>query len=392
MLASVVSSCATGNGVNQLVDRVDPAVVTTVAALPAVCIVGPLPPPSGGMANQARQLSSLLKAEGVPVEFVQTNAPCRPAWIGSIPMVRAVFRLCPYLVRLWLATGRADVVHVFANSGWAWHLFASPALAVAQLRGVPAIVNYRGGLADSFFATAPRWVLRMLRGAALRVTPSTYLQRVFGKFGLAAEVIPNIVDLSRFAFAPHRDHGAAPRIVVTRNLEKIYDIPLAIRVFRRVREAFPGASLVIAGTGPEREALQSMVKDLAIDDAVRFTGRVDSADMPALYAGADCMLNPSSVDNMPNSILEAFACGVPVVSTDAGGIPDMAQHGVSALLSPVGDEKAMTEHLLRVLREPDLADSLRHAGLAEARKYDWPQVKQQWLAAYRRVARHEVAS
>ncbi len=373
-----------------MVANVDQAATTAIGALPAVCIVGPLPPPSGGMANQARQLASLLKAEGVPVDFVQTNAPCRPAWIGSIPMVRAVFRLCPYLVKLWLAAGRADVLHVFANSGWAWHLFASPALAVAQLRRVPAIVNYRGGLADSFFATAPRWVLRMLGGAALRVTPSTYLQRVFGKFGLAAEVIPNVVDLSRFAFAPERDHGAAPCIVVTRNLEKIYDIPMAIRVFRRVREAFPGASLVIAGSGPEREALQAMVQDLALQDAVRFTGRVDSADMPALYAGADCMLNPSSVDNMPNSILEAFACGVPVVSTDAGGIPDMAQHGVSALLSPVGDEKAMAENLLRVLQQPDLARALRKAALAEARKYDWPQVKQQWLAAYGSVARRKV--
>ncbi len=344
------------------------------------------------MANQARQLASLLKSEGVPVDFVQTNAPCRPGWLESIPVARAVFRLFPYLVRLWLATGRADVVHVFANSGWAWHLFASPALAVARLRGVPAIINYRGGLADTFFATAPRWVLRMLGGAAMRVTPSAYLQRVFAKFGLAAEVIPNVVDLSRFSFVPQRDYGGAPCIVVTRNLEEIYDIPMAIRVFGRVREAFPGASLVIAGSGPELGTLQALVSDLALSGAVRFTGRVDSADMPALYARADCMLNPSRVDNMPNSILEAFACGVPVVSTDAGGIPDMAQHGVSALLSPVGDEPAMAENLLRVLREPALARVLREAGLAEARKFDWPQVKQQWLAAYRSAARREVVS
>jgi len=329
----------------------------------------------------------VLKGEGVPVEVVQTNAPCRPAWVESIPVVRAVFRFFPYLVRLWFAAGRADVVHVFANSGWAWHLFASPALALALLRQVPAIVNYRGGLADSFFASAPRWVLRLLGSAALRVTPSAYLQRVFGKFGLTAEVIPNVVDLSRFAFAPQRDFGDAPCIVVTRNLEQIYDIPMAIRVFGRVRHSFPGARLVIAGSGPELEALQSMVKDLAMDDAVRFTGRVDTADMPSLYAGADCMLNPSRVDNMPNSILEAFACGVPVVSTDAGGIPDMAQHGVSALLSAVGDESAMAENLLRVLQQPGLANSVRQAGLAEASKYDWPQVKQQWLAAYRRVGR-----
>lgn len=347
-----------------------------------VCIVGPLPPPSGGMANQAKQLARLLTEEGVPIAFVQTNAACRPAWVESVPIVRAFFRLVPYLSRLWTVAGRTDVMHVFANSGWAWHLFASPALAIARLRRVPAIVNYRGGHADTFFATTPRWVLGMLARAALRVTPSAYLQRVFAKYHLDAVVIPNVIDLSRFTFKPGKDFGAAPCLVVTRNLEQIYAIPLAIRVFVRVRESFPLASLVIAGSGPERSNLQAQVDRLAVAQAVRFTGRVDSADMPALYAGADCMLNPSTVDNMPNSILEAFACGVPVISTDAGGIPDMAQHGVSAMLSAVGDEDAMTANVLRVLQQAELADRLRHAGLGEARKYDWSEVKQQWLDAY----------
>jgi len=338
------------------------------------------------MANQAKQLARLLTDEGVPIEFVQTNAACRPVWVESIPIVRAFFRLLPYLRRLWLVAGRTDVMHIFANSGWAWHLFASPALAIARLRRVPAIVNYRGGHAETFFAAAPRWVLGMLARAALRVTPSAYLKRVFAKYHLDAVVIPNVIDLSRFTFMPGKDFGAAPCLVVTRNLEQIYDIPTAIRVFGRVRESFPQASLVIAGSGPERNALQAQVERLRLADAVRFTGRVDSADMPALYAGADCMLNPSTVDNMPNSILEAFACGVPVVSTNAGGIPDMAQHGVSAMLSAVGDEEAMAANVMRVLRQPEFADSLRHAGLVEAKKYDWGQVKQQWLQAYHDAA------
>ena len=72
------------------------------------------------MANQCEQLLRLLRAEGVSVELVRTNAPYRPAWIGRVPVLRAGARLLPFLVELWRSIGRAEVVHVFANSGWAW--------------------------------------------------------------------------------------------------------------------------------------------------------------------------------------------------------------------------------------------------------------------------------
>jgi glycosyltransferase involved in cell wall biosynthesis len=254
------------------------------------------------------------------------------------------------------------------------------------MRGVRAIVNYRGGNADSFFTAAPRHVLRMLGNAALRVTPSAYLLRVFRKHGLDAEVIPNIVDLTRFQPRPWREPGAAPHLIVTRNLEAIYDIPTALRAFARVREAFPLARLTVAGSGPELPALQALATTLAVGDRVVFTGRIDNAAMASLYAQADCMLNPSTVDNMPISILEAFASGVPVVSTDAGGIPDLVDDGVSGLLVPVRDAEAMAAKTIDLLRDPARAQALRQAGLAEAKRYDWPQVSRLWLDAYRRVA------
>ena len=97
-----------------------------------VGLVGPLPPPSGGMANQTRQLARLLAEAGVPVELVQVNTPYRPSGSHRCAVVRAVFRLLPYLVRLWRCAGRVDVMHVMANSGWAWHLFAAPAIWIAS--------------------------------------------------------------------------------------------------------------------------------------------------------------------------------------------------------------------------------------------------------------------
>jgi glycosyltransferase involved in cell wall biosynthesis len=359
---------------------------------PRVGLVGPLPPPSGGMANQTEQLIRLLRLEALHVDLVRTNAPYRPLWVGNVPVLRAVFRLVPYLARLWVVAGKVDVMHILANSGWAWHLFAAPAIMVARLRSTPVIVNYRGGNADPFLAQTPKHVLRMLKTVALRVTPSVFLQRVFLKHGLTAEVIPNIIDLSRFTPAAPRSFGQSPHIVVTRNLETIYDIPTAIRAFAIVRETFSGARLTIAGSGPELANLQALVSLLQLTPYVHFAGRIDNASIPALYASADCMMNSSTVDNMPISILEAFAIGVPVVSTDAGGIPDMVEHGVSGMLVPVGDHDAMAREVLRVLQHPAIAAGLRLTGLAQAGEYAWPQVRAKWLDAYVRSAKHGEAS
>lgn len=338
------------------------------------------------MANQCEQLVRLLRQEGIHVELVRNNAPYSPEWAGRIPVLRALVRLLPYLARLWVVSGRVQVMHILANSGWAWHLFAAPAVWIGRARGVKVIVNYRGGNADTFFASAPRHVLATLRMASERVTPSGFLQRVFARYGLAAAIVPNIIDLSRFSPAPIRDFGDAPHLIVTRNLEPIYDIPTAVRAFARIRQVLPGARLTVAGTGPELGRLQALTRELGIEDAVRFAGRIDNADIPALYASADCMLNPSTVDNMPISILEAFASGVPVVSTDAGGIPDMVEDGVSARLVPIGDAERMAAEALRVFTEPARAASMRAAGIEAAAGYAWPTVRDQWLDLYRRVA------
>lgn len=353
-----------------------------------VCVVGPLPPPSGGMANQCEQLLRLMDAEvDVVMTLICSNAACRPAWLGRVPYVRALGRLLPYLWRLWVEAGRNDVMHIFANSGWAWHLVAWPALTIGRFRGIGIIVNYRGGLADPFFSSAPRYVLSSLAAANLRVTPSAYLHRVFAKHGLTAQTIPNIIDFSRFAFGVVREVGDAPHLVVTRNLEAIYDIAMALRAFRRVRSAFPRATLTVAGSGPDLHALQRQVADLDLTDCVTFPGRIDNADIPQLYAVADCMLNPSTVDNMPISILEAMASGVPLVSTDAGGIPDLVDSGRTGWLVPVGDDKAMADRAIALLRDRAARRAMCEAARSHVDAFAWPTVRAQWLAAYRSVAR-----
>jgi glycosyltransferase involved in cell wall biosynthesis len=354
--------------------------------LPKVCLVGPLPPPEGGMANQTRQLAELLRNEGLAVEIVRTNIPYSPSWVAETRGARAVVRLFNYAGSLWSAFGRCDVVHLMANSGWSWHLFAVPALWIAWLRGKAVVVNYRGGEAERFLAGSSRLVRLSLSRARIVAVPSRFLRKIFARHSVPAEVVPNIVDLK--LFSPHALPGAlsaSPHVVVTRNLEWIYDNETAIRAFALLRHEFPACRMSIAGIGPEQERLRQAAIDCGVADAVTFVGRLGRDAIAALYKSADLALNPSRVDNMPNSILEALASGVPVVSTHVGGVPYMVDHGRTALLVPPQDPQAMADAMARLLRDRDLAHRIANTGLTDVQQFGWPAVKDQWIDIYARL-------
>jgi len=347
-------------------------------------LVGPLAPPAGGMANQTRQLAELLRADQAVVIVVQTNAPYRPAWVARVPGLRAAFRLLPYLLALWRAAGRVDVFHVMANSGWSWHLFVAPAIWIAWARGVPVVVNYRGGGAEGFLVRSHRAVSWTLKRAARLVVPSGFLQDVFARFGMQAEVVPNIVDLA--LFRPQEDRPEAhPHLLVARNLEPVYDNATALRAFRLILDSYPDVVLTIAGSGPEESRLHHLAIELGIHDAVLFAGRLDRGAMADLFRQADIMLNPSLADNMPNSVLESMASGVPVVSTDVGGVPYVVQDNVTALLVSPGRPDLMAAAAMRLLGDIALWQRLSSTGLAEARRYTWSQVRPVLAAVYRSV-------
>jgi len=349
-----------------------------------VGLVGPLPPPSGGMANQTKQLAILLQQEGVAVTLIQVNAPYFPAWVGNIRGVRAIFRLIPYLIRLWRSARAVQLFHVMANSGWSWHLYAAPVIWIAWIRRKPVIINYRGGEAEKFFNQSFFWINPSLNRATEILVPSGFLQEVFKKFGFDTVIVPNIINLDRFSITKKVkiEKGREPHIIVTRNLEPIYDITSVIYAFSHIQKNIPAARLTIAGSGPERATLEQQVRDLGLENN---TGRLDNERISALYQEADVMINASLVDNMPISILEALASGVPVVSTNVGGIPFLVTHEKSALLVPPASPNMLAEAVLRVLKDSILADHLIEEGLKLAHEYTWPNIRDRLLTVYQRV-------
>ena len=342
-----------------------------------VGLVGPLPPPAGGMANQTQQLAELLRAAGASVVLVQTNSPYKPDWIATVPVVRALFRLLAYVVTLWKMAGEVDVMHVMANSGWSWHLFAAPAIWIARLRRVPVVVNYRGGEAEEFLARAQTSVRFSMRQASALIVPSGFLKEIFERFGMPAKIVPNIIDLARFHPRPDatpKKNGKALHFVVARNLEPLYDNETALRAFRLLLVEYRDARLTIAGSGPDAALLKTLTTRLGIDDRVAFPGRLDREQMAALYREADVVVNPSLADNMPNSVLEAMASGVPVVSTNVGGVPFIVEDEITALLVSPGSPAQTADAMLRLAGKPSLRRQLASAGLAEVERYTWPRV------------------
>jgi len=337
------------------------------------------------MANQAQQLLRLLQEEGVQVEAVQINRPYSPDWIKHLWGLRALFRLIPYMFNLWQTAGRVSLFHILANSGWSWHLFAAPAIWIGWMRGIPVIVNYRGGGADAFFNRSWRFVYPSLKQASLIIVPSGFLEDVFSRRGVATVVVPNIIDLSRFSSLQNKSSEVQrvyPRLLVARNLEALYDNATAIRAFHIVRNEYTEAQLTIVGDGPERDSLKKLVSELELSDAVKFTGKLDNAELPALYQATDISLNPSLTDNMPISVLESLASSIPIVSTNVGGVPYLLEDGRNGLLVPPKNPDAMANAILKILNDLVLAKSMRQAGIAYVKQYTWARVKPILFSVY----------
>lgn len=347
-----------------------------MAKFKKVTIVGPLAPPAGGMANQTKKLAEFLRSEKITVEVIRTNPDYKPSIIGKLPVIRALFRLVSYKLTLLRLLKNTDVIHIMANSGWSWHLFAAPAIVIGRIYKKPVIVNYRGGYASDFFSKSWFWVHLTLSKAQAIVVPSVFLKEVFGDYDKSSVVIPNVLDKELFFQDEQLEVNDVPRLIVTRNLEAIYDVATTVKAFSLIVKAFPEATLSIAGTGPEKQALTELIISLKLNDNVNFTGRLEPKEMAGLYQQADVMLNASTVDNTPNSIIEALACGTPVVSTDAGGIPKLVTHQHDALLVNIADHQKMAEAALDILTKPALQKKLVNNGLSTIKKFYWPNV---WL-------------
>ena len=347
-----------------------------------VAIVAPTLRILGGQAVQADRL---LKAwEGDPevhAWLVPINPP-PPAPLErllDIKFLRTVATQLTYWPLLVRQLRRADVVHVFSASYLSFLLAPLPAVLVARLLGKPVVLNYRSGEAPDHLARSA--IARTaLRRVDINVVPSTFLQQVFETFDIRAEVIPNIVDLELFAYRPRIP--LQPKLLCTRNFEPLYNVGCVLDAFALIQARFPHATLTLVGKGSQAEALRRTVSERALRN-VSFVGPVPPAEISRYYAEADIYVQTPDIDNMPTSVLEAFASGCAVVSTRAGGVPAILTDGVHGLLAPCGDHAAVAAKVIHLLENPAVALGLTAAARESCERYRWDAVRAQWISLYR---------
>lgn len=347
-----------------------------------VLIVAPSLDIIGGQAVQASRLFTRLSKEtSISVSFLPHNPrlPAPFSKLQSIKYIRTVVTSLLYIALLFARVRKYDVIHIFSASYLSFLLAPTPAILIAKLYGRRVVLNYRSGEAADHLQRWSRTALPIIRLADRIAVPSGYLVDVFRQFNLAACPVFNFVDTERFRF--RKREPLKPIFLSNRNLEPMYNVACVLRAFAVIQQRFPEARLTIAGDGSERAELENLSQELNLRGA-QFVGRIAPEHMQDLYTAADIYLNSSNIDNMPGSILEAFASGLPVVTTNAGGIPYIVTDEHTGLLVPCDDPEALAEQAIRLLENQQFASKIIMRAHEECRKYNWDAVKNEWLNLY----------
>ena len=355
----------------------NPASAHEAAALnerPRLCFVGPmLGVNPGWVTTQGELLAGLLAEVGYATRLTSHKPARLPRLIDTLSSLIA-----------WRNDIDLVIHQVFSGPAFA---ITDAATALGRALGLRQIAVLHGGALPEFAAGHGRWVRRVLRRVAAVVAPSTYLAETFAAYPELAprlRVIPNILEIENYPYR-HRE-AVEPRLLWMRTFHEVYHPQMAIEALVELRHAHPGATLTMAG---QEKGLHAAVQELAgrrgLAEAVRFPGFLGPADKAREFAAHDIYLNTNRVDNMPVSVLEAAAFGLPVVATAVGGVPHLLRDGETGLLVPDGDAGAMAQAVRRLLDEPGLAAKLSANGRRLAESCAWEPVRAQWEALFGEV-------
>jgi glycosyltransferase involved in cell wall biosynthesis len=338
---------------------------------PRLCLVGPhLGRHSGWVLSQGEILAERFRGEGWPV--IETSTVLNP-----------LLRAADMVFTLWRRRHEIDIAIFSCYSGRAF-LYTETIGAFCRFLKIPLVIVMHGGALPDFFAAEPARAKKALARAALLVAPSPFLAGAAAKLGFTAKVIPNVFDLAAFAGLAKKDlDPRRPRLLWMRTFHEVYHPELAIDVLALLRKKGIEASLTMAGQDKGLlESCRQRAANLGVEPHVCFPGFLDLAGKKEAFSSHDLLLNTNRIDNTPVSVLEAAAAGLPIVATAAGGLPDLLESGVAALLTPVGNAAAMAGAIESLLGDEDLRRNLAANGREVAAASSWPAVYGRWLEVF----------
>ena len=335
------------------------------------------PPEIGGPATYTKELANRLKdAHDIIIVAYASTSELIPGTTLFVASKRRPLplRLLKFTYDLFRASRGADVIYV--QNAMAAGL---PAAIVSRLRGIPLVLKFVGDEAwerasqerrtkkrlEEFLAAPEggwRTTLRMLiqgfvlRHADIVTTPSAYLRdAIVRTYGIQNErAVVNYNAAEKEAEAPFSATVVPHQIVATARLVEWKGLDGLIRAVALLKKKYPDTRAMIAGDGPEEEKLKTLAKELGVADRITFTGRVSRAETWHLRKSSEVYVLNSTYEGLPHTALTSFAAGIPMVATDIPGTNEAVYDGVSGLLVPAGDDRALADAIARLFDDPAL--------------------------------------
>lgn len=243
---------------------------------------------------------------------------------------------------------------------------------------IPYIPILHGGDLASRLDRTPRICRQFFSKSFRNVAPSPFLRKIFANRGFNVDVIRNPLQVEDYEFS--RRFRVEPRLLYVRSFARTYNPGLAVRVLARLVPSYSGATLCMVGPDKDgtRAEVEALAHELGVHDRIRFTGKLAPAVWRNLSKEYDIFINTTNVDNTPLSVVEAMALGIPVVSTSAGGLPDLVTNGEDGFLVDCDAADQFVERIERLVKNPDLVAEMTWKGRNTAEQFSSGNVGQAW--------------
>ncbi|OQX90444.1 MAG: hypothetical protein B6D57_03115 [Candidatus Coatesbacteria bacterium 4484_99] len=305
-----------------------------------ILLVTSLPPPRAGMSLQGQYILNILRDLGHKVRVFKINHRY---------IVKALLAIFYFLI-LPLYALFTDKVLIVSTVYGSFYFFTIPTLIYSKITGKPSILFFKGGKVTVTLKKIPfsKYAFKL---ADRIFVPGRFLHDVFMKYDIETHILPDIIDTSYLK--TNSDFTKGKYFLITRSLEKIYGIDIAIKAFHKAKPVLKDIKLVITGDGPERKKIKYLIERLKLNNYIILKGECSASEIGNLLSNALALVNASFYDNFPNSILEAFYAKVPVISSDAGGIPYIIKHQRNGILTRTGDINDMSEKMVFLVKNTE---------------------------------------
>ena len=267
------------------------------------------------------------------------------------------------------------LIDTYSTKNFWYAYFCSQLCRIFRLQYIPIL---RGGDLPQRMDSSRIIAKAIFLNSYRNVAPSGYLHDALKERGFMGELIPNTLNIEHYKFKLRET--IRPKLLYVRAFAGLYNPQMALLVLKNISSNYPEARLSMVGADKDGslEECRVLARELGIESHVEFPGRLSKKDWHALSKDYDIFINTTNKDNTPVSVMEAMALGLPVVSTNPGGIPFLIEQERDGLLVDVNDVEAMVAKIRLLLRDPNHAISLAKAARSKVEGFDWDQVKLKW--------------